>query len=172
MALVAFPFNTPVKLMVPVPPFATAMVVPLHVPEVIVPTPVKLELTTLLAKVVPDIVPAVLVMVILPGPFAMETPEPAVKVVLEKLPEPVPISICPLAGAVVKPVPPLATAMVVPLHTPLVIVPTPVKLELTIDDFNVVPDRVPASAIILVVLAAVNLPLLSTVNVGIAVDDP
>jgi hypothetical protein len=37
----------------PVPPFATAIVVPLQVPEVIVPTLVKPELITLLASVVP-----------------------------------------------------------------------------------------------------------------------
>ncbi len=40
-------------LVKPVPPLATAIAVPLHTPEVMVPTPVKLELTTLLAKVVP-----------------------------------------------------------------------------------------------------------------------
>ena len=67
--------------------------VQLQVPEVIVPTPVKLELTTLLAKVVPEIVPAIPVMVMLPGAFAMEIPTPGVSVVLEKVPEPVPISI-------------------------------------------------------------------------------
>ena len=36
----------------------------------------------------------------------------------------------------------------------------------------IVPLNVPASATILVVLAAVNLPFESTVNVGIDVDDP
>lgn len=37
----------------PVPPFASAIAVPLHTPLVMVPTPVKLEFTTLLASVVP-----------------------------------------------------------------------------------------------------------------------
>ena len=42
----------------PVPPFAIAIVEPFQVPEVIVPTPVKLELVTVDFKVVPDNVPA------------------------------------------------------------------------------------------------------------------
>jgi hypothetical protein len=59
-----------------------------------------------------------------------------------------------------------------PFQVPLVIVPTPDKLEVVIDEFKVVPVSVPASAIIDVVAALVNLPLLSTVNVGINVDEP
>jgi hypothetical protein len=78
----------------------------------------------------------------------------------------------PLPVEVVVPVPPLATAIVVPLQTPDVMVPTVVKLEETTVDFNVVPDKVPASAIIEVVPAAVKRPLLSTVKVGMAVEDP
>ena len=42
----------------PVPPYATANVDPFQVPDVIVPTPVKLELVTVDFKVVPDNVPA------------------------------------------------------------------------------------------------------------------
>jgi hypothetical protein len=84
---------------------------------------------------------------------------------LERTKLPVPVD-------VVVPVPPFATAIVVPLQTPEVIVPTEVKLEETTVDFNVVPDKVPASAIIEAVDAAVKRPLLSTVKVGMAVDDP
>ena len=48
--------------------------------------------------------------------------------------------------AVVAPVPPFAIAIVVPLHTPVVIVPTLVKLELVILLANVFPVNVLASA--------------------------
>lgn len=75
-------------------------------------------------------------------------------------------------AAVVAPVPPLAIATSVPLQTPLVIVPTLVKLEVTTLLASVVPDKVPASAIIDAVPAAVKRPLLSTVNVGMAVVEP
>ena len=81
------------------------MVVPLQVPEVIVPTPVKLDVTTLDANTVPEIVPDNAVRLIVPAPFAIEIPEPADNVVLVK-PLPLPISICPLVGSAVKPVPP------------------------------------------------------------------
>jgi hypothetical protein len=80
-----------------------------------------------------------------------------------KLPDPV---------DVVTPVPPLATAIVVALQIPEVMVPTLVKLEPVTVDFNVVPLKVPASAIIEADPAAVRRPLASTVNVGIAVVDP
>jgi hypothetical protein len=73
---------------------------------------------------------------------------------------------------VVAPVPPFAIAIAVPLQVPVVIVPTPVKLELVTVLFKVVPVKVPASAMMLEVLAAVNLPFESTVNVGIALLDP
>jgi hypothetical protein len=45
--------KAPVALVAPVPPFAIAIVVPLHTPVVIVPTLVKLELVILLANVLP-----------------------------------------------------------------------------------------------------------------------
>ena len=51
-------------LFVPVPPCLTSITVPLQVPLVIVPTPAKLELTTLEASVVPVNVPASAVNVI------------------------------------------------------------------------------------------------------------
>ena len=51
-------------------------------------------------------------------------------------------------------------------------VATPVKLEPVTVDFNAVPLKVPASAIIEADPAAVRRPLASTVNVGIAVVDP
>jgi hypothetical protein len=80
-----------------------------------------------------------------------------------KLPEPVEL---------VTPVPPCATSMVVALQVPEVIVPTEVKLDPVTVDFKVVPLKVPASAIIDAVPAAVKRPLASTVKVGIAVVDP
>ena len=48
---------------------------------------------------------------------------------------------------VVTPVPPLATAIVVALQVPVVMVPTLVKLEPVTVDFKVVPVKVPASAV-------------------------
>jgi hypothetical protein len=66
----------------------------------------------------------------------------------------------------------LLFAIAVPLQTPLVIVPTLVKLDPVTVDFKVVPLKVPASAIIEAVPAAVKRPLASTVKVGIAVVDP
>jgi len=78
----------------------------------------------------------------------------------------------PLPVDEVTPVPPLATAIVVPLQVPLVIVPKVVKFELVTVDFKVVPDNVPASAIILADPATVKRPFVSTVNVGIAVVEP
>ena len=66
----------------------------------------------------------------------------------------------------------LLFAIAVPLQIPLVIVPTEVKLELTTLLARVVPLKVPASAIIDAVPAAVKRPLLSTVKVGMAVVDP
>ena len=80
-----------------------------------------------------------------------------------KLPEPVEL---------VTPVPPCATSMVVALQIPEVIVPTEVKLDPVTVGFKVVPLKVPASAIIDAVPAAVKRPLASTVKVGIAVVDP
>ena len=48
---------------------------------------------------------------------------------------------------VVTPVPPFSTAIVVPFHTPVAIVPTEVKEELTTVELSVVPVRVPAAAV-------------------------
>ena len=80
-----------------------------------------------------------------------------------KLPEPVEL---------VTPVPPCATSMVVALQIPVVMVPTEVKFDPVTLDFKVVPDKVPASAMIDADPAAVRRPFASTVNVGIAVVDP
>jgi hypothetical protein len=80
-----------------------------------------------------------------------------------KLPDPV---------DVVTPVPPCATSMVVALQVPCVIVPTEVKLDPVTLDFKVVPDKVPASAMIEADPAAVRRPLASTVKVGINVEEP
>jgi dihydroxy-acid dehydratase len=46
-------FTAPAAVVAPVPPFATAIVVPVHVPEVIVPTDVRLDVTTVEFSVVP-----------------------------------------------------------------------------------------------------------------------
>ena len=77
---------------------------------------------------------------------------------------------------VVAPVPPFAIATAVPLQTPLVIVPTLVKLELLILLFKVVPVKLPALILVMeeiaIVDAAVSLPFASTLNVGIVVADP
>jgi hypothetical protein len=51
-------------------------------------------------------------------------------------------------------------------------VPKPVKLELSTLLANVVPLNDPELAITTAVLADVNRPLLSTVKVGMAVDEP
>ena len=59
-------------------------------------------------------------------------------------------------AASVAPVPPLATAMAVPFHTPVAIVPREVKLELTTVEFSVVPVSVPAAAVIVCVPALVR----------------
>ena len=74
--------------------------------------------------------------------------------------------------AVVCPDPPLAMAIVVPFHTPVVIVPTEVSEELTTFAARVVPVSVPAGAMTALVEAAVMRPLAFIVNVGIAVEDP
>ena len=57
--------------------------------------------------------------------------------------EPVPVE-------VVVPVPPLATAIVVPFQTPEVIVPTDCKLEPVTPEFNDEPVNVPAAAVIVI----------------------
>jgi len=63
--------------------------------------------------------------------------------------------------AVIAPVPPFAIAIVVPLQTPVVIVPTLVKLELVILVANVLPVNVLASAsIFMLVLPSKGTPLI------------
>jgi hypothetical protein len=74
--------------------------------------------------------------------------------------------------AEVCPVPPLAMAIVVPFHTPVVMVPTDVREEVTTLAARVVPVRVPAGATTALVDAAVMRPLALTVKLGIAVEDP
>jgi hypothetical protein len=56
-------------------------------------------------------------------------------VVHVKVPAFVEVNTCPLVPAAVNPVPPFATATAVPLHTPLVIVPTAAKF---VNEVNVV----------------------------------
>jgi len=73
---------------------------------------------------------------------------------------------------VVTPVPPYATATVVPCQTPVAIVPTLVKDDETTVLLRVVPDSVPAGAITAAVEAAVSWPCALTVNVGMAVEEP
>ena len=58
--------------------------------------------------------------------------------------------------ALIAPVPPFAIAMVVPLQTPVVIVPTLVKLELVTLLANVLPVNVLASASILILALPSN----------------
>ena len=62
----------------------------------------------------------------------------------------------PLPVEEVTPVPPFATAIVVPLHVPLVIVPTLVKLEPVTVEFKVVPVKVPASAVTVISAVPLN----------------
>ena len=59
------------------------------------------------------------------------------------------------------PAPPLLLPMTVPLHTPLVIVPTLVKLEVVIVLAKLVPVKVPASAPIVILAVPSNgIPLI------------
>jgi hypothetical protein len=78
----------------------------------------------------------------------------------------------PVPVEVVVPVPPLRTAIVVPFHTPVVIVPTLVKELDTTLLARVVPVKVPAGATTALEPAAVIRPLPLTVKFGIAVLDP
>ena len=71
------------------------------------------------------------------------------------------------ALAVVWPVPPFAIAMVVPFHTPVAIVPTAVKLLVTIADGNAVPARLAAgNPVVLVNVPLVGVPNIGVTNVG------
>ena len=90
----------------------------------------------------------------------------------ETQPVPFDVNTLPEVPRLVKPVPPKATPIVEPFQVPEVIVATPVKLDPVTVDANEVPVKVPALATILAVLAAVKRPLLSTVNVGMAVEEP
>ena len=175
--------NAALALVAPVPPFAIAIVVPLQIPEVIVPTPVKLEFNTLLASVVPVNVfaSAAIIISALPSnaiPFiffvaANLVAVPALPVIFPvtspvtfpvKLPAkfvdvtvlnpanafvvaPKAIFVDPIVKALLAN---LLFAMAVPLQTPLVIVPTLVKLEFTTLLAKVVPVKVFASAAIVI----------------------
>ena len=73
-----------------------------------------------------------------------------------------------MAGIEVKPVPPLVTAMAVPLHTPLVIVPTLVKLEAVTLLAKVVPVNVfDAAAIVISALPSNATPFIFFVAVSL-----
>jgi hypothetical protein len=63
----------PAAVVAPVPPFATATVVPLHVPEVIVPTVFKFDKDVNVVLAVAVIFPAVVAVVALPKKFVAET---------------------------------------------------------------------------------------------------
>ena len=103
-----------------------------------VPTLVKLDPVTVDFIVVPVNVPASAVTVMSPLPskstlfiFLAVVNFVAVVdgVVHVKVPLPVEVKTCPLVPAAVNPVPPFSTATAVPLHTPLVMVPTVAKLD-------------------------------------------
>jgi hypothetical protein len=142
----------PAAVVAPVPPFATAIVVPLHVPEVIVPTVFKFDKDVNVVFVVAVILPAVVAVVAFPKKFGAET---SLLNVLAPAIVCVPVEINPglVASAAVN-------VKVVPL-----IVPPFAALVLVY-----VNEETPA--VIPTVPAAVKRPLLSTVKVGIAVDDP
>ena len=91
--------NVPPKVKLP-----DVVTVPVKVKPLTVPVPLT-DVT------VPDPPPPVAAMVMPPALLVMVMFEPAVRVVRVK-PVPLPISNAPLAGVVVKPVPPLATATV------------------------------------------------------------
>jgi hypothetical protein len=144
--------NASAFVVAPVPPFATAIVVPLQVPEVIVPTVFKFDKDVNVVFEVAVILPAVVAVVALPKKFG------AVTSLLNVL---APLNVC------------------VPMEINPGLVPSAAV------NVNVVPLMVPpfaalvleyanveTPAVIPTVPAAVNRPLLSTVNVGMAVDDP
>ena len=133
-------FPEPVLVVTPVPPFATANVpatdtAPVVAVEGVKPVEPKLmEVTPLLvmvtAPVAPEtLIPApataevtpVLAMLIEPAPLVTLIAVPAVSVVRVN-PAPLPMSNAPLAGVVVRPVPPYATPIAVPFHVPAVMV--------------------------------------------------
>jgi len=69
---------------------------------------------------------------------------------------------------VVCPVPPLATAIVVPVHVPDVIVPTLVKLDVTMAAGNAVPAKLAAgNPVVLVKVPLVGVPNIGVTRVGV-----
>ena len=60
------------------------------------------------------------------------------------VPLPVEVKTCPLVPELISPVPPFATATVVPLHTPLVIVPTVAKFDKEVNEVLFVAVIFPA----------------------------
>ena len=65
-AFVPDPFKIPFKLVAPVPPFETGIVVPLHTPLVMVPTVAKFDKEVNVVFVVAVIFPAVVAVAALP----------------------------------------------------------------------------------------------------------
>jgi hypothetical protein len=71
------------------------------------------------------------------------------------------------ADLVVCPVPPFAIAIAVPFHTPVAIVPTAVKLDVTMAAGNAVPARLAAgNPVVLVNVPLVGVPNIGVTNVG------
>ena len=181
----------PVDVVTPVPPLATAIVLPLQVPLVIVPTLVKLDPVTVDFNVVPLKVPASATTVISALPSnatpliflvaanfvavaALPVNEPVKFVDVTVLKPAKVVEVAPNAILVVPIVNELLAnllfAIAVPLHTPLVIVPTSVKLTNEVKDvlevaviFEAVPDKVP------VIVPAVKFPLASLATMALAV---
>ena len=67
------------------------------------------------------------------------------------------------AALVVCPVPPFAIAIAVPFHTPVAIVPTAVKLDVTMAAGNAVPAKLAAGNPVVFV----NVPLVGVPNIGV-----
>ena len=113
-------------------------------------------------------VPPVAAMVIEPAPLVMLTPEPAVSVVRVK-PLPLPMSSAPLAGVLVRPVPPLATARVpASVRVPLVVIGEPLKVRPVVPPeaatLVTVPVPPPLAAIVIAPDALVIVILLPAVK--------
>jgi len=82
-----------------------------NVPDVVMGLPVTERNAGTVAATDVTVPPPVAAIEIEPAPLVIDIPVPAVKAARVK-PVPLPISICPLVGAAVSPVPPLATATV------------------------------------------------------------